>query len=82
LVIISYSKSNQKGGTVHFPKISTRKIMPKANLGATPDSLRELYNVGNTVGKAPSNKQAVAQFLEQYYDPADLKEFFTLFFWY
>ncbi len=25
--------------------------------------------------------QAVAQFLEQYYDEVDLEEFFTLFFW-
>ena len=46
------------GGTIHFPKLSYKTVKP-SKLGATPDSLRSLYNVGNTVGQSPNNTQAV-----------------------
>ncbi|XP_027130578.1 tripeptidyl-peptidase 1 [Larimichthys crocea] len=50
------------------------------HLGVTPAILRARYNLTATdVGKAHNNSQAVAQFLEQYFSPADLAEFMTLF---
>ncbi|KAJ8341691.1 hypothetical protein SKAU_G00339820 [Synaphobranchus kaupii] len=42
--------------------------------------LRGRYNLtAADVGSAENNSQAVAQFLEQFYHPTDLKEFMTLF---
>lgn len=50
------------------------------HLGVTPSVLRTRYNLTSAdVGKAQNNSQAVAQFLEQYYSPADLVEFMNLF---
>jgi hypothetical protein len=46
----------------------------------TPSSLRKLYSVGDTVGAAPNNKQAVTGFLGQHFKQSDLSEFNTLFF--
>ena len=48
----------------------------------TPDVLRQRYNLSaSDVGNLPNgtNSQCVAQFLNQYYEPADLVEFFNLF---
>ncbi|XP_054909423.1 tripeptidyl-peptidase 1 [Poeciliopsis prolifica] len=51
-----------------------------AHLGVTPAVLRTRYNLTATdVGSAVNNSQAVAQFLEQYYHPADLAEFMLMF---
>uniref|UniRef100_A0A4W6FQY7 Tripeptidyl-peptidase 1 n=1 Tax=Lates calcarifer TaxID=8187 RepID=A0A4W6FQY7_LATCA len=50
------------------------------HLGVTPVILRTRYNLtAADVGTAQNNSQAVAQFLEQYYHPADLAEFMSLF---
>ncbi|XP_027856847.1 tripeptidyl-peptidase 1 [Xiphophorus couchianus] len=50
------------------------------HLGVTPAVLRTRYNLTATdVGSAENNSQAVAQFLEQYYHPADLAEFMLMF---
>lgn len=50
------------------------------HLGVTPSILRQRYNLtAADVGVASNNSQAVAQFLEQYYHPADLSEFMSLF---
>lgn len=50
------------------------------HLGVTPSILRQRYNLSaSDVGAATNNSQAVAQFLEQYYHPADLTEFMSLF---
>lgn len=50
------------------------------HLGVTPSILRTRYNLtAADVGSARNNSQAVAQFLEQYYHPADLAEFMTMF---
>ncbi|XP_067098919.1 tripeptidyl-peptidase 1 [Osmerus mordax] len=50
------------------------------HLGVTPTILRSRYNLtAADVGSASNNSQAVAQFLEQYYHPADLAEFMTMF---
>jgi len=47
----------------------------------TPTFLHELYQVpADTRSTVPSNIQGVASFLEQYYSPSDLQEFFALFF--
>jgi len=45
----------------------------------TPKSLRKLYKVGDTVGKADANKQAVTGFLGQKYSEKDLADFNVLF---
>ncbi|XP_059209379.1 tripeptidyl-peptidase 1 [Centropristis striata] len=50
------------------------------HLGVTPAVLRARYNLtAADVGTAPDNSQAVAQFLEQYYSPADLSEFMGIY---
>uniref|UniRef100_A0A8C1G3R0 Tripeptidyl-peptidase 1 n=1 Tax=Cyprinus carpio TaxID=7962 RepID=A0A8C1G3R0_CYPCA len=50
------------------------------HLGVTPSVIRSRYNLTEKdVGTATNNSQAVAQFLEQYYNPADLAEFMSLF---
>ncbi|XP_071355152.1 tripeptidyl-peptidase 1 [Trachinotus anak] len=50
------------------------------HLGVTPAILRARYNLtAADVGTAQNNSQAVAQFLEQYYHPADLAEFMSMF---
>jgi tripeptidyl-peptidase-1 len=40
-----------------------------------PKSLRQLYSIGETVGKAAKNKQAVTAFLGQMYSASDLQSF-------
>ncbi|XP_015234694.1 PREDICTED: tripeptidyl-peptidase 1 [Cyprinodon variegatus] len=50
------------------------------HLGVTPAILRARYNLtAADVGTSQNNSQAVAQFLEQYYHPADLAEFMAIF---
>ncbi|EDO41785.1 predicted protein [Nematostella vectensis] len=49
------------------------------HIGVYPSVLRDRYNVSDTVGSHPNNSQCIAQFLEQFYSPTDLKEFFLLF---
>ncbi|CAL8286887.1 unnamed protein product [Lota lota] len=50
------------------------------HLGVTPAILRARYNLTvSDVGSAQNNSQAVAQFLEQFYHPADLAEFMSMF---
>ncbi|XP_041827599.1 tripeptidyl-peptidase 1 isoform X2 [Melanotaenia boesemani] len=57
-----------------------RRSKAGLHLGVTPAILRTRYNLTATdVGSAQNNSQAVAQFLEQYYHPADLAEFMKLF---
>uniref|UniRef100_A0A8C9WII4 Tripeptidyl peptidase I n=1 Tax=Scleropages formosus TaxID=113540 RepID=A0A8C9WII4_SCLFO len=52
----------------------------KFHLGVTPVVLRSRYNLtAADVGSAENNSQAVAQFLEQFYHPADLAEFMAIF---
>ncbi|XP_062863312.1 tripeptidyl-peptidase 1 [Trichomycterus rosablanca] len=77
------------GGVLRFPQ--RRKEVGKAwtgpsrsgnsvHLGVTPATLRARYNLtAADVGSAANNSQAVAQFLEQFYHPADLAEFMSLF---
>ena len=47
--------------------------------GVHPDTLRKRYNVTDHVATNSNNSQATAQFLKQYYSPADLKEFMNHF---
>ncbi|NP_001084555.1 tripeptidyl peptidase I L homeolog precursor [Xenopus laevis] len=50
------------------------------HLGVTPSILRQRYNLSaSDIGSQPNNSQACAQFLEQYFLPADLSEFMQLF---
>ena len=48
---------------------------PSDATAITPNIVREIYLVGNTTGKALNNTQAVASFLEQYYNKVDLGTF-------
>ena len=52
---------------------------PGIHIGVYPAVLRERYNISDTVGSNKNNSQVVAQFLEQYYNAGDLKEFMRLF---
>uniref|UniRef100_A0A674NNT0 Tripeptidyl peptidase I n=1 Tax=Takifugu rubripes TaxID=31033 RepID=A0A674NNT0_TAKRU len=61
-------------------KREQNNVKAKIHLGVTPSVLRARYNLTSAdVGQAQNNSQAVAQFLEQYYSPADLVEFMSLF---
>jgi len=51
----------------------------RQDLVIDPSALRELYATGSTQGTAKNNSQSVIQFLGQYADNADLKEFYYLF---
>ncbi|MED6267941.1 polynucleotide 3'-phosphatase [Characodon lateralis] len=62
--------------------VNLKRTQSKAgvHLGVTPAILRARYNLtAADVGSAQNNSQAVAQFLEQYYHPADLAEFMNMF---
>ncbi|KAM9466602.1 tripeptidyl-peptidase 1 [Clarias gariepinus] len=77
------------GGVLRFP--TSGKEISKAwegprrsgkafHLGVTPTVLRARYNLtAADIGHAANNSQAVAQFLEQYYHPADLAEFMSIY---
>ncbi|XP_036398990.1 tripeptidyl-peptidase 1 [Megalops cyprinoides] len=77
------------GGVHRFPpemqavsRAWTNEKQPEVgfHLGVTPTVLRSRYNLtAADVGSAENNSQAVAQFLEQFYHPADLAEFMSLF---
>ena len=47
----------------------------ESNQNNVPKALRQLYSVGDAVGKHPANKQAVTAFLGQFYDEKSLKSF-------
>ncbi|XP_068717998.1 tripeptidyl-peptidase 1-like [Montipora capricornis] len=81
------------GGVLRFPAVngpSSPRVAKQGfldsmltrdqiHIGVFPSVLRERYNLSDVVGKHPDNRQSVAQFLEQYYSPSDLSEFFYLF---
>ncbi|KAJ7389715.1 polynucleotide 3'-phosphatase [Desmophyllum pertusum] len=62
-----------------FNSVESSKPGDNLHIGVFPSVLRERYNVSDVIGTHPNNSQSVAQFLEQYYAPGDLSEFFTLF---
>jgi hypothetical protein len=70
------------GGTVRFPKIQKKIINKSSKLSAdanvTPAVIKAHYNVTDE-GSSSSNLQSVNQFLEQYYSPNDLADFFKRF---
>ena len=81
------------GGVLHFPAVNgpssprvsdqdfseSMVTRDQIHIGVFPSVLRERYNVSDVVGTHPDNRQSVAQFLEQYYSPTDLREFFYMF---
>ncbi|MBN3324144.1 TPP1 peptidase, partial [Atractosteus spatula] len=77
------------GGLHRFPAATEALSRAWANqerreagfhLGVTPAVLRKRYNLTRSdIGSGQNNSQAVAQFLEQYFHPADLAEFMMLF---
>lgn len=84
---VNWRKSSQFDDNSTKLKISLDKIKksytspsnPEIHIGVYPSVLRERYNISNHVGSHPNNSQAVAQFLEQFYNAADLKEFMYMF---
>eukprot|EP00746_Dinoflagellata_sp_MGD_P081603 gnl/MRDRNA2_/MRDRNA2_32444_c0_seq1.p1 gnl/MRDRNA2_/MRDRNA2_32444_c0~~gnl/MRDRNA2_/MRDRNA2_32444_c0_seq1.p1 ORF type:complete len:568 (-),score=126.00 gnl/MRDRNA2_/MRDRNA2_32444_c0_seq1:65-1768(-) len=69
--------------TVHVPGVNEPTKIEASKLGSslpslnTPKSMRTLYSVGNTVGKAANNKQAVTAFLRQFYNKNALHSFWN-----
>ena len=74
----SFSRLAEEG-IINSMKSSKPQDKDQIHIGVFPSVLRERYNVSDVVGTHPDNSQSVAQFLEQYYNPGDLGEFFTLF---
>jgi len=74
------------GGVTRFPasrlKVTfdaNRKIAPQDwDLSVTPRFLKDQYKIGDAVGTQKNNSQSVAQWLEEYFNMADLDEFFAL----
>uniref|UniRef100_A0ACB8FGG5 Uncharacterized protein n=1 Tax=Sphaerodactylus townsendi TaxID=933632 RepID=A0ACB8FGG5_9SAUR len=68
------------GSTGVWVKAWQAAAIPPFHLGVTPAVIRKRYNLTDAdVGAAANNSQACAQFLEQYFHPADLAEFMHLF---
>jgi len=65
--------------TVHIPGVrkphNATMESAESNQNNVPKALRQLYSVGDAVGKHPANKQAVTAFLGQFYDEKSLKSF-------
>jgi len=64
--------------TTHLPGDAQPVSLTELTAGSLnniPKTLRKLYNVGDVVGKAVENKQAVTAFLGQYYSETALKQF-------
>jgi tripeptidyl-peptidase-1 len=60
------------------PKIPLKAIHTKRSTlqsSVTPQTIWNTFNTKGIKGTAPNNIQAVAQFLEQYFDPQDLSQF-------
>jgi tripeptidyl-peptidase-1 len=74
------------GGVKHFPeslikppKPSKDKIEPADfDLAVTPRFLKDQYKINSVVGTQKNNSQSVVQWLEEYFNMADLDEFFGL----
>ena len=74
--------------TVYFPQpflrtqeAGTAKAGSTDNTQNTPDSLRELYGVGDAMGNnQASATQGVTAFLKQYYLESDLQSFYDTYF--
>ncbi|KAJ7320198.1 hypothetical protein JRQ81_019709 [Phrynocephalus forsythii] len=57
-----------------------KRLQSTFHMGVTPAVIRKRYNLTDgDVGASPNSSQACAQFLEQYFHPADLAEFMQLF---
>jgi tripeptidyl-peptidase I len=71
------------GPTIRFPRTSALRVraseVSAPNAGVTPDFLRKLYNIGEVVGQAANNAQAVTGFLNQFISLSDLKTFNSQF---
>jgi len=73
------------GPVVHVPGVSSpSKPLSADRLNVTsqenvPLTLRQLYNVGDTIGQAADNKFAVTAFLKQYYDESALKDYWSTY---
>ena len=68
--------------TVNFPRPFNVKVDSGVSAVGqnTPDSLRELYNVGDAQGGKSSAHQAVTAFLDQYYTETDLQAFYQKYY--
>ena len=67
-------------GVSSFPKPISHPIKRKPIdnidlLGTTPETIAKDYNTSGYVSNNTGNSQAVAAFLQQYYDPTDLAQF-------
>ena len=83
---VNWIKRKSSGDNTSKFKISLEKVTkergtqnPEIHIGVYPTVLRERYNISKTVGNHPNNSQVVAQFLEQFYNAGDLKEFMRMF---
>ena len=75
------SEDNTSKFKISLEKVTKEKGTqnPEVHIGVYPTVLRERYNISSTVGNHPNNSQVVAQFLEQFYNAGDLKEFMRMF---
>ena len=74
------------GGLIRFPRIQPAAVQQQLlreataiyEFKTTPESIQQRYNV-SIPASSPTNLQAVASFLQQYFSPADLSSFQQLF---
>lgn len=76
--VVDFVEPTTRLPTVRTVGRDTVESPDSSNLN-TPKVLRKLYSVGDEVGNATGNKQAVTAFLEQYFSASDQAEFNALF---
>lgn len=69
-------------GIDNFPAVSPqyattvrRKPLLSDDLGTTPSTILQSYNISSYESSSPGNSQAVSAFLNQYFKPSDLARF-------
>ena len=68
-------------GISEFPRPSKTFLRHRSDdlLRVTPQLLEKSYNISGYTAKSPKNSQAIASFLEQYFNPKSLEEFQKMF---
>lgn len=67
--------------TLRLTKSNNNKATSEGKLRTNPDSIRQMYNIPDTVATGnPANQQHVAGFLQNYFSPNDLELFYSQYF--
>jgi len=77
---VNWGKTNDEERRKKEARAMNEAVGAGVHVGVYPKVIRERYGIApDEVGSHPNNTQACSQFLEQFYSPADLTEFFSMF---